>query len=218
MMRPDDRPTTPDEAAEALLEGNGRFSRDEPAHPRLGAELRASLSTSQDPFAAVLGCADSRVAPELIFDQGIGDLFVCRVAGNVVPPSIVSSMSFAVDSLGVDAIVVLGHQGCGAVAAAVQVARGRRSHDEMAVVIDEILPAVEAVLRDDPDIDDDELYRRAIDANVRRVASRLVRLSPTISAALAAGEVRVMCGRYDLDGSVTIFEPDGSVAVLDDGP
>lgn len=207
-VRPDDRPTTPDQAAEALVEGNRRFARDEPAHPRLGADLRASLAGGQDPFAAVLGCADSRVAVELLFDQGMGDLFVCRVAGNVVPPSIVSSMAFAVDSLGVDAIMVLGHEGCGAVGAAVQVARGRRSHDEMAVVIDEILPAVESVLQDDPDVDDDELYRRAVDANIRRVASRLVRLSPTVADAVAAGDLRILCARYDLDGSVTFLDPD----------
>lgn len=190
------------------MEGNLRFKRDEPAHPRLGADLRASLASSQDPFAAVLGCADSRVAVELLFDQGMGDLFVCRVAGNVVPPSIVSSLAFAVDSLGVDVIMVLGHEGCGAVGAAVQVARGTMTHEEMAVVIDEILPAVEGVLREQPDISDEELYARAIDANVRRVASRLTRLSPIIAESLAAGKVRIMCGRYNLDGSVTFLDDD----------
>jgi carbonic anhydrase len=200
------RPHTPQAAAAALVEGNRRFATDEPAHPRLGAELRASLATGQDPFAAVVGCADSRVAPELIFDQGIGDLFVCRVAGNVLPPSIVSSLGFAVNSLGVDVIMVLGHQGCGAVAATVDVARGRARHEEMAVVVDEILPAVESVLAEDPDADDDVVAARAVDANVRRVAARLTRLSPTVADAVAAGRVRVMCGRYDLDGTVTLLD------------
>ena len=206
MSDPTRRPTTADEAAAALVEGNRRFATDQPAHPRLGAELRAQLSAGQHPFAAVVGCADSRVAPELIFDQGIGDLFVCRVAGNVLPPSIVSSLGFAVDSLGVDAIVVLGHEGCGAVAATIDVARGRLRHDEMAVVVDEILPAVEVELAADPDIDDETLHRRAIDRNVRRVASRLPRLSPTVAAAVDAGKVRIVCGRYDLDGSVTLLD------------
>ena len=206
MTDPTPRPSTVDEAATALVEGNRRFACDEPAHPRLGAELRAQLSLGQDPFAAVVGCADSRVAPELIFDQGIGDLFVCRVAGNVLPPSIVSSLGFAVDSLGVGIIMVLGHEGCGAVAATVDVARGRHVHDEMAVVIDEILPAVEVELAADPQVSDEELHRRAIDRNVRRVATRLPRLSPVVSQAVADGRVRIMCGRYDLAGTVTLLD------------
>jgi len=205
-MTPHGRPDTPDEAAAALSDGNHRFATDEPAHPRLGAELRASVVAQQAPFAAVVGCADSRVAPELIFDQGIGDLFVCRVAGNVLPPSIVSSLGFAVANLGVDVIMVLGHEGCGAVKAAVEVARGHDRHDEMAVVIDEILPAVEVVLARHPDIDDDELLRLSIDENVRRVAERLARLSPTVSDACDIGAVRIVQGRYNLSGTVTFFE------------
>lgn len=208
MNRGKDRPSTPDEAALALIEGNRRFACGESAHPRLGADIRASLSSTQMPFAGVLGCADSRVPLEIVFDQGIGDLFVCRVAGNVMPPSIVSSLSWAVDSLGLDVIMVIGHEGCGAVAASVAVARGRRSHDEMAVIVDEILPAVESVLREHPDIDDDELHRRSVDANAKRVAKRLVRLSTTVAEAIDAGKVKVMCGRYDLDGTVTFFDPD----------
>lgn len=207
MQRDPDRPCTPDDVAAALVEGNLRFARDEPAHPRLGSELRAELATVQMPFAAVVGCADSRVAPELIFDQGIGDLFVCRVAGNVLPPSIVSSLGFAVATLGVDVIMVLGHEGCGAVGATVDVARERQTHEEMAVVVDEIMPAVESVLAADPDADDATVVARAVDANVRRVAARLTRLSPTIADAVASGRVRIMCGRYDLAGTVTLLDP-----------
>jgi len=205
-MAPKGRPETPDETAEALRSGNRRFALDEPAHPRHSSALRASVVAQQAPFAAIVGCADSRVAPELIFDQGIGDMFVCRVAGNVLPPSIVSSLGFAVTTLGVNAIMVLGHERCGAVRAAVEVARGLDRHDEMAVVIDEILPAVEVVLARHPDIDDDDLWCQAIDENVRRVAQRLGRLSPTVRDACDSGRVRILQGRYDLSGTVTFFD------------
>src|SRR3954468_12627567 len=120
------RPKTPKEIADALIEGNRRFAAGASQHPHLDAALRAQQAEKQTPFAAVLACADSRVAPEIIFDQGIGDLFVVRVAGNIASPEAVASLAYAIEHLAVTFIMVLGHEKCGAVKATIDtVASGK---------------------------------------------------------------------------------------------
>src|SRR5436305_10408878 len=114
-----DQPVVPPaEAMSRLKEGNGRYTNGNPQHPRQSSEEREKLTKSQHPFAIVLGCADSRVPAEIVFDQGLGDLFVVRVAGNVIDDQSLGSIEYAVDHLAVRLIVVLGHQRCGAVKAA----------------------------------------------------------------------------------------------------
>jgi carbonic anhydrase len=108
---------TPDEALRRLMEGNRRFTSGKLEHNQISQERLASLTSGQAPFAAILGCSDSRVPPELVFDQSFGDLFVLRLAGNVFVPSVAGSIQYAHLHLGVSLLVILGHEGCGAVAA-----------------------------------------------------------------------------------------------------
>jgi carbonic anhydrase len=112
------RPTTPAEALSALREGNERFVRGEMLHPSQGVDHRSELSVAQHPFAVIFGCSDSRVAAEIIFDQGLGDVFVVRTAGHVLDTTVIGSIEYGVDVLGASLVVVLGHDSCGAVAAA----------------------------------------------------------------------------------------------------
>src|SRR5438105_3479472 len=114
---------TPAAALDRLKDGNGRFAADKPAARKTDAKRRAELAAGQHPFAVVLTCADSRVAPELVFDAGLGELFVLRVAGNIADPAVVGSIEYAVEHLHTPLIVVLGHESCGAVAAALDGAK-----------------------------------------------------------------------------------------------
>jgi carbonic anhydrase len=111
------RPRTPRESLQRLIEGNERFVRRQPLHGGISEEAFASLRESQRPVATILGCSDSRVPPELVFDQGFGDLFVIRLAGNVIAPGVTGSIQYAHRHLGTSLLVVLGHEGCGAVKA-----------------------------------------------------------------------------------------------------
>src|SRR5262249_2700837 len=113
-------PKSHDDIVKALLDGNQRFGSGASIHPHLDASVRAAQAEKQTPWAAVLTCADSRVGPEVIFDQGIGDLFVVRVAGNIASSDAVASLAYAVEHLGVTAIIVLGHEQCGAVKATIE--------------------------------------------------------------------------------------------------
>lgn len=125
---------------ERLMDGNERFVNNRSVHPRRDSARRLVLRTAQHPRAVVLACADSRVVPELIFDQGFGDLFSIRVAGNIVDDAIIGSMEYAVVHLGVKLVLVLGHESCGAVAAAIDPNQSERYIGEL---VDAILPAVE---------------------------------------------------------------------------
>src|SRR6516165_380132 len=128
---------SPEEALKRLKEGNSRFVADMLAERNLGRNRRAELAKGQAPFAIILGCADSRVAPELLFDQGLGDLFVVRVAGNVTDPAILGSIEYAVEHLKAPLIVVVGHEKCGAVDAALS---GGELHGNIAKLIKEVQP------------------------------------------------------------------------------
>ena len=202
---------TASDALERLRQGNRRFvARDAPgAYPTVSR--REELALSQHPFAAVLGCSDSRVPTEAVFDQGVGDLFVVRVAGNVATPTQVASLEFAVDQLGVRLLVVLGHTGCGAVAATLQAVRepdGAAPLGRIGTLVEEIRPAVEAAIGGTWR-SDDELTMRAIHANVSRAASRLRADSPLMTEALRRGDVQVVEAVYDLRTGVVGFRNGG---------
>lgn len=137
---------TASEARRRLLEGNERFRQNRGQGPGLLRERHEALKQGQSPFAAILACADSRVAPEILFDTGLGELFVVRVAGNVANPSTVASIEFAVSQLGTRLVVVLGHEKCGAVQAAIA---GTRASKSLGVLLDFIVPAIEGGTADE---------------------------------------------------------------------
>src|SRR4029077_6996990 len=140
------------------------------------ASRREALAKGQRPFAIVLGCADSRVPPELVFDQGLGDLFVIRVAGEVAPPEVLGSIDYAVDHLGCRAIVVLGHERCGAVDAALQVPAGTVPEGNLGELLKDILPAIEKIDRKAPDALD-----AAVKANAKAVAETVLHRSKLLA-------------------------------------
>lgn len=197
------RPETPNEALEALKAGNERFASGAPLHPNQGVELRKSQTDSQSPFIGVLACADSRVIPELIFDQGISDVFDVRVAGNIADPAGIASLLYAVDVLGVDLITVMGHTNCGAVKAAIDVSKGAMAAGEFAPLVDAILPAVDKVR---PTSNSGEQLQRTIDANAQLQAEALTRSSPALAAAVKDGRLTIVASAYDLaSGRVRIL-------------
>src|SRR5207245_10210227 len=163
---------SPGDALSRLKEGNERYTSGNQQHPRQSGEERTQLSKSQHPFAIAVGCADSRIPPEIVFDQGLGDLFVCRVAGNVIDDHSLGSIEYAVDHLGVRLIVVLGHQDCGAVKAAKEtIAAKTKAPGHIQSLVTAIQPAVEATAKGD--------LEATIKANVKDVAQAL-RSSTTV--------------------------------------
>ena len=188
-----------------LLEGNKRFMSGELAHPRRKPEDFVPLAEGQAPSTVIVCCADSRVAPELIFDQGIGDLFVVRVAGNVITgagDSVKGSIEYAVAELGVRLILVLGHSRCGAVKAAIKHIDAKDIlPGSIGGLVDLIRPAVAAVKGQPGDLLDN-----AIKANVERGVERLKRLEPIVAGSVKKGTLKVVGAVYDLhSGKVTAF-------------
>jgi carbonic anhydrase len=179
-----------------LKEGNARFVRGESAHPALTQGWRQHLlATGQHPFATVLGCSDSRVPPELVFDQGLGDLFIVRVAGNVVATEVLGSLGYALDHLGTPLFVVLGHEGCGAVQAALEAKRRRVvGHPKLAELLDAILPALDGL---DPHRSPQRQMQDAVEANVRWAVRQLAR-TPSARVALAQSRIRLVGAVYEL--------------------
>src|SRR5207344_930029 len=147
-----------------LKEGNERFVRGQARFPTVQKELLADLAKAQRPYATVLGCSDSRVPPELIFDAGFGELFIVRVAGNVIAPEVMGTLQYAGLHLRTPLFVVLGHEGCGAVAAALAARHGAREPARIAVLLDSILPGLHNL---PPDLAPEEEMRTAVEANVR---------------------------------------------------
>ena len=202
------------EALARLRAGNARFVA---GHSRLESLLhqtrRDELVAGQTPFAVVIGCSDSRVPVELVFDQGLGDLFVIRVAGNVVAPSQIGSVEFAAEQFGCQLVVVLGHTGCGAVQATLDELRrpsGRRSPN-LSSIVDRIRPAVEALLATELVRDDPALAREAVRSNVRFAAGGLRHGSAILERLTGAGALVVVGAEYDLQtGVVEFFEGDPS--------
>ena len=185
---------SPDQVLQTLLEGNQRFVM---ATQRAGGraiERRLELTQGQSPFAIILGCADSRVPPEIVFDTGLGDLFVCRVAGNIETAEIMGSIEFAVRALGSPLIMVLGHSSCGAVDAALAVVtRGAEFEGYLAGLVDQITPAAASIVGQPGNPLDN-----AIRANVQTTVSQLLRRDPDLATRVSDGRLRVVGGVYDL--------------------
>jgi carbonic anhydrase len=187
---------TPDEAAGRLIEGNRRFLAGELPPALMEVGRRHFVAGAQNPYAAILCCADSRVSPEILFSAGLGDLFVVRNAGNTADPAATGSLEFAVAKLGVPLIGVMGHERCGAIAAAVAVVeRDVRWPGAMEDMIAPIVPAAIAACRHGPE----DRIQATADENVRRVVEHLVTRSQIIAEAVAEGRLRVAGGVYDLD-------------------
>src|SRR5450432_4617203 len=163
------------EALKALQEGNQRFARDEPRDGGDTTERRRALALEQAPFAIILGCSDARVPAEIVFDQGLGDLFVIRVAGNIVAPSQVGSVEFAAERFGTRLVVVMGHTQCGAIHAAIEAisgAEGTASRNLMSIV-NRVRPNIEGLMATDLVGDSVRLHREAMRANVRASVNHL---------------------------------------------
>ncbi|MEO6742331.1 MAG: carbonic anhydrase [Chthoniobacteraceae bacterium] len=178
-----------------LLDGNARFVSDQPRHQHQDSKRRAEVASGQKPFAVVIGCADSRTAPEILFDEGLGDLFVIRLAGNIVDDAALGSIEYAIAKLGTRLIVVLGHEKCGAVSAAVEAVNGAAAPPgHIGAIVDVIKPAAASVHGKDGDEIDN-----AVRANVHAVVERLKTASPLLSPLLKSGELSLIGARYDLD-------------------
>lgn len=192
---------TPAVANKQLVEGNARFASGHTLHPHQAPERRTELATSQHPFAVILACADSRVGPELLFDQGLGDLFVVREAGNVVDDHTLGSIEYAVEHLHSPLIVVLGHERCGAVAAARDtVAAKGHAEGHIESLVDALRPAVEATVGKDAET--------TCKANIRNVVHALRTSEPLLQHGVEKGEIAVVGAYYDLDSGAVTFLPD----------
>ena len=198
---------TPDQALERLREGNRRFVADQPAQVDISTRRRLELAKGQRPFAALVGCADSRVGPEHLFGAGLGELFIVRTAGNYLDDAGFGSIAFAVAQLGVPLIVVLGHEQCGAVAAAsAVVADNAQLPPALTRMVQPILPAaIDAQARHREGEDPVAL---ALHRNVRRVVAGLREASdPIIGDPVRSGKVKVVGAYYDLaTGGVEFFD------------
>jgi carbonic anhydrase len=182
-----------------LKAGNARFISGRLEHPNLSSERRAELTRGQRPVAVIVACADSRIPPELVFDEGLGDLFVVRVAGNVLNDQIVGSVEYAVLNLGSRLIVVLGHERCGAVTAARDtVAAGSQAPGHIQSILDAIRPAVEATRG--------QGLEATSQANVRRVVAALQYSTPILQAQVASGAVQVVGANYLLESGTVVFD------------
>jgi len=191
-LRAADAQPTPAEALKRLKEGNVRFQEDKPAPRDASMKKRVKLAMEQHPFAVVLTCADSRVSPELIFDQGLGDLFVLRVAGNITDPGVVGSIEYAVEHLKCPLIVVLGHESCGAVKAAMHL---EEVHGNLGALIEQV-----RVGKDLPK-DAKAALEAAVKTNVLHHAGELTHKSTVLKDFVASGRVQVMAGVYSLTTS-----------------
>ena len=191
------RPTA-DEALQKLKDGNRRFVEDHPHDADISRERRLALASGQQPFATLIGCSDSRVGPELLFGAGLGELFIVRSAGNNIDTAGMGSVEFSVAVLGVPLIVVLGHEKCGAVAAATDVVtKDARFPGSIGRMIEPIVPAVLAARRNGAD--DGALVESAIEENVRRVVERLTKFSePMILEPIEQGKLKVVGAVYSL--------------------
>lgn len=196
------------EALELLREGNGRFAQDHPERSALDDRTRRSeVVAGQEPIAIILGCSDSRVPAEIIFDQGVGDLFVIRVAGNIVAPSQVGSVEFAAERFGTRLVAVVGHSGCGAVLATLEElerpTQGRSPN--LRAIVDQIRPAVETLLETELRHDREALVRHAVRANIRAAAAHLRHGSPILEELIRSNGLLILGAEYSLETGVVDF-------------
>ena len=187
---------TADQALERLVEGNERFVRGEARFPTVQKEILADLAKGQQPYATILGCSDSRVPPELVFDAGFGELFIVRVAGNVISAEIMGTLQYAGTHLHTPLFVVMGHGGCGAVGAALATREHGASHpDRIALLLESIDPALENLDRSLPPKD---LFDAAVEANVRW-SMRQVLETPEARQRAAEGVMKLVGAVYDIE-------------------
>lgn len=200
------------DALERLREGNRRFVSDEVSEETLASrEHRAGAAKPQNPFAIILACSDSRVPTELIFDRGIGDLFVIRVAGNIVAPSQIGSIEFAAKQFGTRLVVVLGHSDCGAIIATLQELGLKDSHrsPNLRAIVDRIRPALEPVLSEHSDLDDEAVINECVRANVRASVEQLRHGSLILEQLIDSDDLTIVGAEYSIEtGSIEFFEDD----------
>ena len=188
---------TPDQALQQLIAGNQRFVKNKRDNPHQTLVRLKEVAQEQKPFASVLGCADSRVPVEIVFDQGFGDLFVCRVAGNVATPEEIGSLEFGSAVLGTKVILVLGHERCGAVAATI---KGAQVPGQIGSLVDAIKPALQQVSNPASDRLADTC-KANIQVQVKRLAA-----SPVLAQLIQDNKLKIVGGYYDLDtGAVTLL-------------
>jgi carbonic anhydrase len=194
-------------ALQRLREGNARFVADVRSHDTDASRShRGDLAAGQEPFAIILGCSDSRVPAEIVFDQGLGDLFVIRVAGNIVAPSQIGSVEFAAAKFNTRLVVVLGHSRCGAVTETLeQLQRPTAQSRHLYSIVDRVRPSVEALLATDLRHDPDALIRDAVRANVRVSASQLRHGSELLESLIARDGLLVVGAEYSLESGVVDF-------------
>lgn len=197
-------PCTADEALSRLEAGNARFVSGHARFPTMQKEVLAELAKGQRPYATVLGCSDSRVPPELVFDAGFGELFIVRVAGNVLGPSILGTLQYAGTHLHTPLFVVMGHEGCGAVKAALaSKLQGTTQKSRIEVLLENILPALDGL---DEAQSPEALLRSAVEANVRHNVRQLLE-TPEAKGRTAEGGMRLVGAVYDLEsGRVRFLE------------
>jgi carbonic anhydrase len=207
---PDLAPASPADAYVALLEGNARFVHGERLHPNQDADRRSEVAPRQRPFAVLFGCSDSRLAAEIIFDRGLGDLFVVRTAGHVAGPEVLGSIEYGVKVLGAPLVIVLGHDSCGAVTAASQADRdGAAPAGYIGDVVERVMPSI--------------LWARAagcteidqfVQAHIRRTVDGLIGRSELLAAEVAASRCAIVGLSYRLtDGTVSAVSSYGSLPV-----
>ena len=197
-------------ALERLKEGNRRFvDGTAQSHTLQNPERRNELLAGQQPFAIILGCSDSRVPAELVFDQGLGDLFVIRIAGNIVAPSQIGSVEFAAERFGTPLVVVLGHSLCGAVSATLEeITRPAQSQSRhLRSIVERVRPSVEPLLETELRNDPHALLHHAVRANVRASANHLRHGSEILEQRIRSGQLMVVGAEYSLEsGEVEFFD------------
>lgn len=208
---------SPDDALQKLMDGNKRYVENKMTSSKLcDLTTRTSLAKSQKPYAIVLTCSDSRVPPEILFDKGLGEIFVIRVAGNVPDPIVLGSIEYAAEHLGTPLVMVLGHERCGAVKATVD-AKGKSSGSKnIDAIIKQVAPSVKSAAKDCQSCKDDkkcaetkpaEFVECVVDANAKNVAANLTKNSKILDHLLHAKKIKIVAAKYDLDdGRVTLFK------------
>ena len=200
------------EALERLRDGNRRFVENvRGADAFISHTRRVELAAGQHPFAIILGCSDSRVPAEIVFDQGLGDLFVIRVAGNIVAPSQVGSVEFAAARFATRLVIVLGHSQCGAISATIEellAPTGSQSHN-LASIVDRVRPSVEALMATDLRDDPDALAREAVRANIRASVNHLRHGSKVLEELIQQDGLLVVGAEYSLETGMVEFFDEG---------
>jgi carbonic anhydrase len=196
------------DAIQRLQEGNIRFTLNvRGADAFLSESRRKELTENQEPFAIILGCADSRVPAEIVFDQGLGDLFVIRIAGNIVAPSGIGSVEFAASRYGTRLVVVLGHSRCGAILATLEELRRPTENQSknLRSIVDRVRPSVEGLLTVEPRFDLDSIVKEAVRANIRASVKNLRRGSEILEQLIQEGSLAIVGAEYSLETGVVEF-------------